>query len=145
MAFAHAGTFFERAAAMRIISTVLVLALLPACYFGRSPGAKRTAYGTNGVVIATGSLIMLSAANDPPECMNCESAALFRVDRGGVLTLGAIIVAAGLLGVALNKIVPTEVPEVDARPPQPITGQVKVFGLEPAVVGASRGDRAAGR
>ncbi len=119
---------------MRIIGALLVFSLvLPGCYFGRSPSAKRTGYVTNGAAIVLGAVIVAGAIADNNKCSSsdfvtdCSAAG---ATNAIAATLGAIVAGVGLIGVGINAVVPTE-PE-PAR--QAVTGQVTAPGLKPATI-----------
>lgn len=120
---------------MRIIGALLVFSLLlPGCYFGRSPSAKRTGYVTNGTALVLGSLIVAGAIADNNKCgssdfvTDCSAAGAMNAIVG---TLGAIIAGVGLIGVGVNVAVPTE-PE--PKQPRQVTGRVTAPGLKPATI-----------
>jgi hypothetical protein len=98
---------------IRRASAVLVLATLTltsGCFFGRSPGAKKTAYACNGIVIGAGVVLTVasvaSANNANTGSVEGGAAA---AGAGGAAAAGLIAVAAGVAGLVTNALVPTKV------------------------------------
>lgn len=111
LARGHHGSMSS--AAQRWLRPVIVLVALLAvltngCYFGRSPGAKGSAYFANGAAIAIGGLLVLSDTDrsQPSEC-GADGCHDF---GGGGVAVGLPLLAVGVLGVVLNLAVPTRRP-----------------------------------
>jgi hypothetical protein len=78
-----------------IVLAGLVAMLLPGCYLGRSPGAKKVAYAGNGLLVVGGVAGIAGSAGD---------------EQGVLTTISAIPLVVGLAGILLNLAVETREP-----------------------------------
>ncbi|MDX2086294.1 MAG: hypothetical protein SFX73_00535 [Kofleriaceae bacterium] len=119
-----------------IASLALVASLAPStgCYFGRSPQAKKGGYVANGLLVATGAALLVSAFLDDSECESVGCA----FGSAGDAYFGYLLGGVGAVGIGINLIVPTKVAAPDPSSPVPPTATaaytVTAPGLAPATV-----------
>lgn len=115
----------------RLFTTLILCALVSTsgCYFGRAKTAKTGAYVANGTAMALGSFFVASAAlsGDCPAGADVSCGVGSGAGKAGALLLGAVVIAAGGLGLLINAIVPTRRDPAIAPPPATTGGSATIM------------------
>jgi hypothetical protein len=92
---------------MRSIAALATAAMLTGC-FGYNPSAKKWSYLGNSLLIAGGgATIAADIATRPAACSGTFPMCPYHPPIDGPLLVGAVLVAAGLVGIVINATRPT--------------------------------------